>query len=155
MALSDLWGGALMITLCIQAAMKFLRLPAWAHVALAAFIGLSLMQITHARVVHRFEAEKAALVQTIATRDATIANLYVSVTQERLNVSTLTARLREQNAAILLMQATAKAAAASSALAVNKALAAGQANAAARLSSTVAPGYESLNAAGQEIWAKP
>jgi hypothetical protein len=91
----------------------------------------------------------------IEIRDSTIANLHVSISQERLNVGTLTARLREQNAAILLMQATSRASEKASALAVVRALETGRTAAEARLQPSATLGYESLNAEAAKLWGTP
>lgn len=139
-----LWGG------------KLLARPT-VLVGLISSLALGGMALKAKMVSGRHAKEVAALNQTIATRDATIANLHISIGQERLNVNTLTGRLREQNAAILQMQAAAKVAQASATLAVRDALEKGRADAANRLqpSPSVPPGFESLNAEAAKLWSRP
>lgn len=136
-----------MITLAIQAFFKVVSWPAWVHVGLLSAVLFVGMQWKHTREVHQLEAQIAGYEQTIQSKDASIANLHISVTQERLNVSTLTAQVREQNHAILLMQAKAKEAETEASIAAVRAFNDGRA-AAEKLrqpTTTIAPGHAAMN----------
>jgi uncharacterized coiled-coil protein SlyX len=114
---------------------------------LAAGLAFGGLQVKHVLQVRGLNKQIAALEQTIATRDSTIAVQHIAISQERLNVTTLTARLKEQNRAIELLQASAKASEAVASAKALEALRAGEKAAEAIRSghAHIEPGHAAVN----------
>jgi hypothetical protein len=136
------------IALLLGLVSKARRVPLPIYLVGAVLSAFGVLQVAHAREVGRLQADKVALTREIETRDATIANQHISISQERLNVGALTARLREQNNAIALMQSKATEAAASANVAALRAFNQGarEAEALRAPSSIVPSGAPGMNA---------
>jgi hypothetical protein len=135
------------ITLLFQAIGRVIAWPAWVHLSIAAVLLFGGMQWKHAREVGRLKKDIATLTETLNQERLVHADTLVALQSERSNVTTLHARVREQNSAILLIQAKAKQSESAAAARAIEALRAGEAAAAAIRSghTHLEPGHDAVN----------